>query len=79
MAWPDEAAEVVHMAIGVLICMQAQGQPEDFLDGQHAGQLSLNILLGHMGIAVLMQQALLCCQQRSAMQMQTGLSCLVIA
>ena len=63
MSRPDRAAEVVHMPVGVLVCIQAQGQPDDLLGCQRPAQLSLDLLLGHVGILILLQQALIGHQQ----------------
>ncbi len=62
-AGPNKAAEVVHVAVGVEVCIDALWQPDDLLYGQILLQLRLNLLLGQVWVAIFVQQALCCRDQ----------------
>lgn len=63
---PDKAAEVVHMAVCVEVSVDTPRQPDHLFYAQVLPQHLLDVVLAHFGVAILMQQALCCCHQRSA-------------
>ena len=63
-AWPDKAAEIVHVAVGVEVRIHTLRQPDDFLYGQVPVQLPFYLLLCQVGVAVFVQKALGCGHQR---------------
>ena len=70
----SEHAEIVHMAVGIYITVETVGQPENLLHAQTALELSLNLLLGHIGVAVGIQKTLLRGQKSSLTIKRDGAS-----
>lgn len=59
-----KACKVVDVAVCVLVSNQPKGQPDDLGDSQQLAQHAFDLLLGEARIAVWVQQALFCREQR---------------